>query len=152
MGNECSHFTAADPNSLYSRLGGVFAIAAVVDYFSDLVIDSPLVGIGSANPFLRNWSGAHSDRLPGLKWMRTLWVVSVSGGPYQYQGTHPDPTEFGLANAHARFHITSAEFDEVARLLEVAMDFYHVPPREKQEVLQSFGAHKGEVTAGSRLR
>jgi len=30
--------------SLYERLGGIFAIAAVVDYFSDAVIKNPKVG------------------------------------------------------------------------------------------------------------
>ena len=35
--------------SLYDRLGGVFAIAAVVDHFSDAIRRNPLVGQGSAN-------------------------------------------------------------------------------------------------------
>ena len=30
--------------SLYERLGGVFAIAAVVDHFSDAVVKNPIVG------------------------------------------------------------------------------------------------------------
>ena len=42
--------------SLYERLGGVFAIAAVVDHFSDAVIANPKVGRGSANPQLDDWS------------------------------------------------------------------------------------------------
>ena len=34
--------------SLYERLGGVFAIAAVVDHFSDAVVKNPIVGASSA--------------------------------------------------------------------------------------------------------
>ena len=30
--------------SLYDRLGGAFAIAAVVDHFSDAVVKNPIVG------------------------------------------------------------------------------------------------------------
>jgi len=30
--------------SLYERLGGVFAIAAVVDHFSDAIVQNPIVG------------------------------------------------------------------------------------------------------------
>jgi hemoglobin len=30
--------------SLYDRLGGVFAIAAVVDHFSDAIVSNPKVG------------------------------------------------------------------------------------------------------------
>jgi hemoglobin len=41
--------------SLYERLGGVFAIAAVVDHFSDAIVRNPIVGQDSANPQLRQW-------------------------------------------------------------------------------------------------
>ena len=30
--------------TLYDRLGGVFAIAAVIDHFSDAVVKNPIVG------------------------------------------------------------------------------------------------------------
>jgi len=36
--------------SLYERLGGVFAIAAVVDHFSDAIVQNPIVGKNSKNP------------------------------------------------------------------------------------------------------
>ena len=39
--------------SLYERLGGAFAIAAVVNHFSDALIKNPKVGQGSSNPALR---------------------------------------------------------------------------------------------------
>jgi hemoglobin len=39
--------------SLYERLGGVFAIAAVVDHFSDAIVQNPIVGKNSKNPALR---------------------------------------------------------------------------------------------------
>jgi peptidoglycan hydrolase-like protein with peptidoglycan-binding domain len=41
--------------SLYARLGGVFAIAAVIDHFSDAVVQNPIVGQKSENPALREW-------------------------------------------------------------------------------------------------
>src|SRR5229473_340690 len=68
--------------SLYERLGGVFAIAAVVDHFSDAVVKNPIVGQKSKNPQLREWHTKNLGRLPGLKFMRTLWVCNVSGGPW----------------------------------------------------------------------
>jgi hypothetical protein len=58
--------------SLYERLGGAFAIAAVVDHFSDAVVQNPIVGKTSQNPALREWHTKNLDRLPGLKFMRTL--------------------------------------------------------------------------------
>ena len=65
--------------SLYERLGGVFAIAAVVDHFSDAVVKNPIVGQKSKNPQLAEWHTKNLARLPGLKFMRTLWVCNVSG-------------------------------------------------------------------------
>src|SRR4029450_3375879 len=63
--------------SLYDRLGGVFAIAAVVDHFSDAVVKNPVVGQKSKNPQLREWHTKNLARLPGLKFMRTLWVCNA---------------------------------------------------------------------------
>ena len=134
--------------SLYERLGGVFAIAAVVDHFSDAVVKNPIVGQKSKNPQLREWHTKNLGRLPGLKFMRTLWVCNISGGPFQYTATRPGNTPLGLEEAHRDLRISPAEFDEVAAELGRTLDFAKVPKREKSEVLAAFAAHKDEVTAG----
>ena len=134
--------------SLYERLGGVFAIAAVVDHFSDAVVKNPIVGQKSKNPQLREWHTKNLGRLPGLKFMRTLWVCNISGGPFQYTATRPGQTPLGLEEAHRNLRISPAEFDEVAAELGRTLDFAKVPKREKSEVLAAFAAHKDEVTAG----
>ena len=108
----------------------MFAIAAVVDHFSDTLIKKPIVGQTSENPALREWHTDKLERLPGLKFMRTLWVCNVE-------------------EAHREFHITPEEFDGVAAELGRTVDHFGVPPREKDEVLAAFAAHKGEVTEGS---
>ena len=136
-------------SSLYERLGGAFAIADVMDRFSDALIKNPIVGQGSQNPALRDWHTNNLDRLPGLKFMRTLWVCAVAGGPFQYTGTRPGATMLGLEEAHRELRISPAEFDEVAAELGRTLDFVKVPAREKGEVLTAFAAHKGEVTEGS---
>jgi hemoglobin len=134
--------------SLYERLGGVFAIAAVVDHFSDAVVKNPIVGQKSKNPQLRKWHTKNLGRLPGLKFMRTLWVCDVSGGPYKFEATRPGKTPLGLEEAHRNLWISPAEFDEVAAELGRTLDFSKVPKPEKTEVLAAFAAHKKEVTAG----
>jgi len=135
--------------SLYERLGGVFAIAAVVDRFSDALVENSIVGQGSSNPALREWHTNNLGRLPGLKFMRTLWVCNVSGGPFEYTGTKPGSTALGLEEAHREFRISPAEFDEVAAELARTLDAFEIPMQEKDEVLAAFAAHKGEVTEGS---
>jgi hemoglobin len=132
--------------SLYDRLGGAFAIAAVVDHFSDAVVQNPIVGQQSENPQLREWHTNNLGRLPGLKFMRTLWVCNVAGGPQHYAATKPGRTDLGLEEAHRELKISPAEFDEVAAELGRTLDFFGVPEREKGEVLAAFAAHKDEVT------
>jgi hemoglobin len=136
--------------SLYDRLGGIFAIAAVVDHFSDNVVKNPIAGQNSKNPQLREWHTKNLERLPGVKWMRTLWVAQVSGGPYQFKATKPGKTQLGLEEAHRNLKISSEEFDAVAQELAKSLDFAKVPKREKDEVLAAFAAHKDEVTAGAK--
>jgi hemoglobin len=127
--------------SLYERLGGVYAIAAVVDRFSDRLLKNPK--IVDANPQLKEWhTEKYKTRLPGLKFNRTLWVCAVSGGPYEY-------TAKSLHDAHVDLHITAEVFDEVSAELARTLDYFHVPEREKREVLAAFNAQKPDVTAGS---
>jgi len=140
---------AAD-KSLYERLGGIFAIAAVVDYFSDEVVKDPVAGARSKNPALREWHTKQLGRLPGLKFMRALWVANISGGPFQYTPTRPGSTNLGLENAHENLRISPSEFDAVAGVLSRTLDHFSVPAREKGEVLSAFAAHKNEVTKGWR--
>lgn len=127
--------------SLYERLGGAYAIAAVVDRFSDQLLKNPK--IVNANPQLKEWHTAqYKERLPGLKFNRTLWVCAVSGGPYQY-------TAKSLHDAHFDLHIPPEVFDEVSAELGRALDYFKVPKREKEEALAAFDAQKSDVTAGS---
>jgi hemoglobin len=134
--------------SLYDRLGGAFAIAAVVDQFSDAIVRNPIVGQESENPALREWHTNNLGRLPGLKFMRTLWVCTVAGGPQQYAATKEGSTPLGLEEAHRELKISPDEFDEVAAELARTLDAFNVPEQEKGEVLAAFAAHKDEVTEG----
>jgi len=134
--------------SLYERLGGAFAIAAVVDHFSNQLVLNPIVGQQSENRALREWHTDSLERLPGLKFMRTLWVCNVAGGPFEYTATKPGRTTIGLEVAHRDLKISPDEFDEVAGELGRSLMLFQVPKREADEVLAAFAAHKSEVTAG----
>lgn len=136
--------------SLYERLGGVYAIAAVVNDFSDAILQDGLVGNTSPNKQLREWSVNQAPgRLAGLKFQRTLWMCQVTGGPQVFVRTHPEPSALNLQNAHCPLQINSNEFDRVAKILGDTLDKYGVGTQEKNEVLAAFGAHKGEVIYGA---
>jgi hemoglobin len=113
-------------------------------------VRNPIVGQTSQNAALREWHTRNLTRLPGLKFMRTLWVCNVSGGPFQYTPTRPGSTNLGLEEAHRDLRISPAEFDEVAAELSRTLVHFNVPERERNEVLGAFAAHKDEVTAGYR--
>src|SRR5438445_11296543 len=116
----------AEP-TLYERLGGIFAIAAVVDNFSDRLLKNPK--IIEANPELHEWhTVTYPGRLPGLKWLRTLWLASLAGGPFEYTGRE-------LRDAHFDLTISPAAFDEVAAELSLTLDHFKGPDREAREGL-----------------
>jgi hemoglobin len=119
--------------SLYERIGGVNAIAMVVDRFSDQIVKNPKLNV---NPALKEWN--ETGQLSGLKFMRTLWLCQAAGGPFKYTGKQ-------MSEAHRDLHITSEEFDEVGAEIASALDHFKVPEREKQEVLAAIVARKGEV-------
>ena len=119
--------------SLYERLGGVNAIAMVVDRFSDKIVENPKLNV---NPNLKEWNT--KGQLEGLKFMRTLWICQAAGGPFQYTGKD-------MREAHKDLRITPQEFDEVGAEIASALDHFKVPEREKQEVLAAIVARKTEV-------
>jgi hemoglobin len=124
--------------TLYERLGGVDAIALVVDRFSDQIVTNPKLNV---NPALKEYN--EKGNLPRLKFMRTLWICAATGGPFSYTGRELD-------EAHNYLHISSEEFDEVGAEIGRALDYFNVPEQEKQEVLGAIVARKAEVINPSR--
>src|SRR5215203_2122260 len=130
----------AEEPSLYDRLGGIFAISAVVNRFSDEIITNPKLNL---NPALKAWNETEAPvRLPGLKFMRTLWVASLAGGPFEYTG-------LPLNEAHQDFHLTADEFAEVGAEIVRALDYYKVPEREKQELVDAYMTAMDDVVSDS---
>jgi hemoglobin len=137
---------AADPatpggtseQSLYDRVGGIFAISAVVDRFIDAIITNPTLNV---NPVLKAWNENEAEtRLPGLKVMRTIWIAALTGGPFVYTG-------LPLHEAHTRFRLTSEEFDEVGAEIVRALDYYGVGEQEKQQLVDAYMLSKPDVVA-----
>jgi hemoglobin len=131
----------ATESSLYERLGGVFAIAAVVDRFSDEIIKNPKLNV---NPALKAWNETEAQgRLPGLKVMRSVWIAAAAGGPFECTG-------LPLEEAHQDLHLTAEEFEEVGAEIVRALDHFQVPEREKQELVAAYMTSMDEVVNPSR--
>ena len=128
--------SAGTEASLYERLGGYFAIAAVVDRFSDEIIKNPKL---TENPALKAWNETEAaTRLPGLKFGRTLWIAAAAGGPFEYTG-------LPLADAHQEFNLTAEEFEEVGAEIVRALEHFEVPEREIQELVAAYTQSMPEV-------
>ena len=124
--------------SLYDRVGGIYAIAAVVDRFSDKILVNPKL---NENPALKEWNETQAEtRLPGLKFGRTLWVAALAGGPFDY-------TMLPLGEAHAEFHLTPDEFAAVGAEIVSALQYFGVPDKEIQELAAAYNTAMDDVVS-----
>jgi hemoglobin len=90
--------------TLYERVGGIFAIAAVLDNVSDRLVRTR----GSLTRTPSCTSGktvTYHTRMPG-KWGRRWWVAEVSRGPFKYIGRE-------MCDAHFDLKISREVFDIV---------------------------------------
>ncbi len=112
----------AQPATLYERLGGVYAIATVVDDFIDCVMaDSRL----NANPRVDE---AH-HRVPpaGFKYLVTEMVCWAAGGPQKYTGR-------SMYESHKEMKITGGEWEAFMDDLQQTLDKFGVPAPEQAEL------------------
>lgn len=121
------------PKPLYERLGGVYAIATVVDDFIErLLVNDTL----NANPAIKE----ARERVPraGLKYQVTSLVCQLAGGPQKYAGR-------GMKEAHVHLHITEKEWDAMVADFKKTLDAFKVPEKEQAELFGAVGAAKGDI-------
>ncbi len=124
---------AEEKKSLYDRLGGVYAIATVVDAFIEkLLVNDTL----NANPAISE-ARAHVPKA-GLKFQVTALVCQVTGGPQIYNGR-------SMKVAHRNLHITQREWDAMVKDFVEVLDRYKVPKAEQTELLTIVGSTKGDI-------
>jgi hemoglobin len=113
--------------SLYERLGGKDAIAAVVDDF---------VARCAADGRI-NGKFARTD-IPRLKKMLIDQVCEASGGPCTYSGRDMKETHTGMG-------VTSGEFDALVEDLVATLGRFDVPKAEQDELLGLLGPMKNYI-------
>jgi hemoglobin len=140
--------TQKSPNSsqckkdkgLFDRLGGFFGIAAVVNNFSDAILVNPVL---NQNPALAAWNQNEAPtRLPGLKFLRTMWIAAMVGGPIKYTGQP-------LEQAHDRFNMTPAEFAEVGSEIVKALQAAGVAQADIDQAVCIYQTSMDEVVSSS---
>ena len=122
--------------TLYERLGGVFAIATVVDDFIDRVMDDPRL---NANPKVNE---AHHKVAPaGFKYLVTEQVCHAAGGPQRYTGRN-------MRDSHAHLAITELEWQAFMEDLKHTLDKFHVPRAEQAELVAIVQSTKQDIVLG----
>jgi hemoglobin len=128
---------AAPTKPLYDRLGGLYAISAVVDDFIDRVYVN---GTLNANP---NIAKARSDlRKAGLKVQLANQVCQVTGGPCKYTG-------LDMKTAHQGFHITEKEWEALLVDFRATLDKFKVPAAEQKELVDIVNSTKPDIVVGA---
>lgn len=109
-----------EKKSLYTRLGGYDAIAAVVDDFvGRLVADKKLT---------KFFVGHSEDSLKRIRMHVIDQLCAAAGGPCNYTGRDMRTSHHGLG-------ITSDDWDASAKHLVESLDKFKVPQAEKDELL-----------------
>lgn len=119
--------------SLYERLGGVYAIAAVVDDFIDRIMqDSRL----NANPKVDE--AHHRVSKAGFKYLVTEQVCWAAGGPQKYTGR-------SMRDSHAHLDITEFEWQSFLDDLRQTFDKFDVPAAERAELFAIVESTKSDI-------
>ena len=119
--------------TLYERLGGVYAIAAVVDDFIERIMDDPLL---NANPKVNE--AHHRVSRAGFKYLVTEQVCQATGGPQRYTGR-------SMNDSHAHLDITEQEWEAFLDDLRQTLAKFSVPEAERAELFAIVESTRGEI-------
>ncbi|HEY4682138.1 MAG TPA: nuclear transport factor 2 family protein [Candidatus Acidoferrales bacterium] len=135
------HFSAPAPlpqatagQSLYKRLGGYDAIAAVTDDFIGRLVADQQLG--------RFFTGASTDSKKRIRQLVVDQLCAATGGPCVYIGRSMKASHEGLG-------ITEDDWNAAVNHLVATLDKFKVPPKEKDELLGLASSLKGEIVATS---
>ncbi len=126
------------PQSLYDRLGGIYAIAAVVDDFIDRIMVDPRL---NANPKVDE--AHHKVSKAGFKYLVTEMVGWVTGGPQKYSGRN-------MYDSHSHLDITSPEWEAFMNDLDQTFDKFSVPAAERAELIAIVNSTKADIVLNGR--
>lgn len=119
--------------TLFDRLGGVYAIATVVDDFIDRVMANPIL---NANPKVNE--AHHKVPPPGFKYLVTEMVCWATGGPQKYTGKT-------MRDSHSHLDITEPEWQAFMKDLRDCFAKFNVPAQEQSELIAIVESTKGDI-------
>jgi hemoglobin len=116
--------------SLYKRLGGYDAIAAVTDDF---------IGRMAGDKSLQRFFAGHSkESLGRIRQLVVDQLCAATGGPCVYIGRD-------MKSSHQGMGISEADWNTAVGHLVATLDKFKVPDREKKEVLGAISGLKNDI-------
>jgi len=116
--------------SLYQRLGGYDALAAVSDDF--------LAHLTSDLHMGRFFVGLSTDSRLKVRQHVVDFLCVATGGPCKYIGRD-------MKTAHTGLSITESDWSSMVKYLVGTLDRFKVPEKEKSEVLTALSGLKGDI-------
>jgi hemoglobin len=116
--------------SLYERLGGYNAIAAVVDDFVGRLI--------ADKQFERFFAGHSTDSKKRIRQHIVDQFCAAAGGPCIYTGRT-------MKDSHVGLGITEADWDAAAKHLVATLDKFKVGEQEKKDLLAFVSSLKNDI-------
>ncbi|HEX8151236.1 MAG TPA: group 1 truncated hemoglobin [Pyrinomonadaceae bacterium] len=116
--------------SLYERLGGYNAVAAVVDDFLGRLVADKQFG--------RFFAGHSTDSKKRIRQHIVDQLCAAAGGPCVYTGRT-------MKDSHAGLGISEAEWDAAAKHLVASLDKFKVPEAEKNDLLAFVTGIKADI-------
>ena len=116
--------------SLYQRLGGYAALAAVSDDFLGHLASDPQMG--------RFFVGLSTDSRLKVRQHVVDSLCVATGGPCKYIGRD-------MKTAHTGLSITESDWSSMVKYLVGTLDKFKVPEKEKSEVLSALSGLKGDI-------
>lgn len=121
------------PDSLYSRLGGYDAIAAVADaLLGRLRADSQLG---------RFWANRGEDGIRREKQLLINFLCDGAGGPMYYTGRD-------MKLSHAGMGISLGDWDIFGGHVKATLKQFQVPEQEQADVLSFIDSTKNDIVEG----
>ena len=121
---------AQQQKSLYQRLGGYDALAAVTDDFLQRIASDPQLK--------RFFVGHNKEGLTRIRQHVIDFLCVATGGPCAYTGQD-------MKTAHTGLGITEEDWTATVRDLTATLDKFNVPEKEKNEVLTAVSGLKGDI-------
>lgn len=121
---------SAQDTSLYKRLGGYDALAAVTDDFIGRLATDKKLG--------KFFVGLSNDSKTKVRQHIVDFLCKATGGPCAYTGRD-------MKTVHTGLMITKAEWDESVKYLVMTLDKFKVPAKEKGEVFAAIGPLEKDI-------